>query len=231
MSSVLTRAHPTLVPVSVPPAASIPTLDAFREWMHTVDPQRGRFWFVRGKFEADMSPEKISVHNFVKAALYGALVTRAQEHDLGEIFPDGAFLVLESADSATEPDMMFCSWECLNEGRVQIRAWRKADEGDIEVHGTPDMVVEIVSDSSVRKDTIELRQSYFEAGIPEYWLIDARDDEISFQLLVRSAEGYVAQPADAKGYFLSPCFGRRFLLTRKAHKISGWSYRLLSRAE
>ena len=94
------------------------------------------------------------------------------------------------------------------------------------------MVVEIVSDSSVRKDNVELRRSYFEAGIPEYWLIDARDDdEIRFQLLVRGADEYVAQPADAKGYFLSPCFGRKFLLTRKAHKISGWSYRLLSRAE
>ena len=90
---------------------------------------------------------------------------------------------------------------------------------------------EIVSDSSVRKDKVELRQSYFAAGIPEYWLIDARGDELDFQLLVRGTEDYVAQSADAKGYFWSPCFGRRFLLTRKAHKISGWSYRLLTRAE
>ena len=61
MSTVLDRDPP------IPKPSDIGTLDAFREWMHTVDPQRGRFWFVRGKFEADMSPEKISVHNFVKA--------------------------------------------------------------------------------------------------------------------------------------------------------------------
>jgi Uma2 family endonuclease len=225
MSAVLDREPP------IPKASAMQTLDAFREWMHTAAPECGRFWFVRGKFEADMSPEKISVHNFVKAALYGTLVTHAQKHDVGEVFPDGAFLVNEAADLGTEPDMMFCSWDCLTEGRVQVRAWRRESDGDVEVHGTPDMVVEIVSDSSVRKDNVELRQSYFDAGIPEYWLIDARGDEIDFQLLVRGADDYVAQPADAKGYLLSPCFGRRFLLTRKAHKISGWSYRLLTRAE
>ncbi len=225
MSAVITRDPPLPKPIA------LRSLDVFREWMHTAAPERGRFWFVRGKFEADMSPEKISVHNFVKAALYGALVNLVQQRDLGEIFPDGAFLVNEAADFATEPDMMFCSWDCLSDERVQLRAWRKEADGDVEVHGTPDMVVEIVSDSSVRKDNVELRQSYFDAGIPEYWLIDARDDEISFQLLVRGADEYVAQPADAKGYFLSPRFGRKFLLTRKAHKISGWSYRLLSRGE
>ena len=226
MSAVITRDPPLPKPIA------LRSLDAFREWMHTAAPERGRFWFVRGKFEADMSPEKISVHNFVKAALYGTLVNLVQQRDLGEIFPDGAFLVNEAADLGTEPDMMFCSWDCLSEERVKIRAWRKETDGDVEVHGTPDMVVEIVSDSSVQKDNVELRQSYFDAGIPEYWLIDARDEgEIQFQLLVRGTDEYVAQPADAKGYLLSPCFGRRFLLTRKAHKISGWSYRLLSRAE
>lgn len=225
MSTVLDRDPP------IPKASAIPTLDAFREWMHTAAPERGRFWFVRGKFEADMSPEKISVHNFVKAALYTTLGHYVQRHDLGEVFPDGAFLVNEATGFGTEPDMMFCSWDCLTEGRVQVRAWRRESDGDVEVHGIPDKVVEIVSDSSVRKDNVELRQSYFAAGIPEYWLIDARGDEIDFQLLVRGADDYLAQPADAKGYFLSPCFGRRFLLTRKAHKISGWSYRLLTRAE
>ncbi len=225
MSAVLDRDPP------IPKASTIPTLDAFREWMHTAAPDRGRFWFVRGKFEADMSPEKISVHNFVKAALYVTVGSLAQKHDLGEVFPDGAFLVNEAADLGTEPDMMFCSWDCLTEGRVQVRAWRRESDGDVEVHGAPDMVVEIVSDSSVRKDNVELRQGYFDAGIPEYWLIDARGDEIDFQLLVRGVDDYVAQLADAKGYFLSPCFGRRFLLSRKAHTISGWSYRLLTRAE
>ena len=225
MSTVLDRDPP------IPKPSDIGTLDAFREWMHTVDPQRGRFWFVRGKFEADMSPEKISVHNFVKAALYSTVGVLIEKHDLGQLLPDGAFFVNEAADFATEPDMMFCSWESFQESRVRLQGWRRDDEGDVEVHGTPDMIVEIVSDSSVRKDNVELRQSYFDAGIPEYWLIDARGDDIDFQLLLREADDYAPQPADSKGYLLSPCFGRRFCLTRKAHKVCGWSYRLLSRAE
>jgi Uma2 family endonuclease len=54
----------------------------------------------------------------------------------------------------------------------------------IEILGSPDLVVEIVSDSSVRKDTTLLRDAYWKAGVREYWLFDARGAEIRFDILV-----------------------------------------------
>src|SRR5256885_8764701 len=48
------------------------------------------------------------------------------------------------------------------------------EEGYLELEGTPDMVLEVVSESSVQKDTKRLRQLYWQAGIREYWLVDAR---------------------------------------------------------
>jgi Uma2 family endonuclease len=37
----------------------------------------------------------------------------------------------------------------------------------MELEGTPDWVLEVVSQSSVAKDTKWLRESYHKAGIPE----------------------------------------------------------------
>ena len=91
------------------------------------------------------------------------------------------------------------------------------------------MVAEIVSNSSVRKDTVELRDAYFAAGIAEYWLIDGRDEEIEFELLVRGDTAFVAVTSDADGYRHSPTFGHAYRFTREADPIGGWQCRLLTR--
>ena len=46
--------------------------------------------------------------------------------------------------------------------------------GDRMVEGTPDIVIEILSTNRSR-DLVRKRQVYAEAGIPEYWLLDQRD--------------------------------------------------------
>jgi Uma2 family endonuclease len=221
MSIAKTREPPNTNP------STIRTLHAFREWIHVTAPESGRFWFIQGKFEDDMSPERISIHNFVKAELYATLGTYIRDQNMGRVLPDGALLINESADLGTEPDMMYCSWDSFREGRVRVQAWQQAKDGDVEIHGAPDLVVEIVSDSSVRKDTIELRQAYFDAGILEYWLIDARGDEIDFQLLVRQQEDYSGQLADVEGFVESQVLDRSFQLTRGVDPLGGWAYRLL----
>jgi Uma2 family endonuclease len=42
----------------------------------------------------------------------------------------------------------------------------------IDVEGPPDLIVEIVSDTSVAKDTRRLPEAYFRAGVAEFWLAD-----------------------------------------------------------
>ena len=63
-----------------------------------------------------------------------------------------------------------------------------------EIEGTPDWVLEVISESSVRKDTEQLRTAYHRAGISEYWLIDALGEEIIFQILNHRKNGYAATP-------------------------------------
>ena len=46
---------------------------------------------------------------------------------------------------------------------------------DRMVEGVPDIVVEILS-SDRRRDLVRKRQVYAEAGVPEYWIFDPRED-------------------------------------------------------
>ena len=79
----------------------------------------------------------------------------------------------------------------------------------------PDLVVEIVSDSSVAKDTKRLPISYWCAGIAEYWLVDARRERLLFRIHARGADGYEPVPVDGEGCQLSAVFHRRFRLERR----------------
>lgn len=209
---------------------SFGTLQEFREWIHSeARPERGRFTFVSKRFAIDMSPERISGHNDIKTRMTTVLDTLVESKGLGVVFGDGVLLVNDDAELGCEPDMTFCTMETLRSGKVRYRAWKGSDEGDVELHGTPDMVAEVISNSSVRKDTIELRDAYFAAGIAEYWLIDGRAEEIDFQLLVRGEHSYEAVAPDADGYCASPTFGQAFRFVRDVHPISGVRCRLLMR--
>jgi len=42
--------------------------------------------------------------------------------------------------------------------------------------------------------------AYYQAGVREYWLIDARGKELSFELLRRGDAAFETTPADADGY-------------------------------
>ena len=91
-------------------------------------------------------------------------------------------------------------------------------------------LLEIISDSSVDKDTRDMRQRYHRAGVSEYWLIDARGEEIDFQILVRRRTRYVAvSPKD--GWYHSPLFGRSFRLERRRNRVGRWQYKLHVKAD
>ena len=45
-------------------------------------------------------------------------------------------------------------------------------------HGAPDLVIEIMSESSKDKDRSLKRYKYFESGVKEYWLVDPTEETI-----------------------------------------------------
>ena len=70
--------------------------------------------------------------------------------------------------------------------RCQDRYWLGAD-----------LVAEVVSPDDPDRDLVEKRADYAEAGIPEYWIVDPRDETIT--VLALEGEAYVDQGAYGRG--------------------------------
>jgi Uma2 family endonuclease len=111
-----------------------------------------------------------------------------------------------------------------------VRYVRNKKQRAMEIEGSPDWVLEIVSDSSVAKDMRDLRQAYHRAGIREYWLIDARGDELIFQILCWRKTGYFAA-SRKEGWQRSRVFARSFQFTRVRDRGGDWQYTLALKAE
>jgi Uma2 family endonuclease len=72
------------------------------------------------------------------------------------------------------------------------------------------MVLEVLSESSEEKDEVILKRAYWEADIPKYWLIDARE-KLRFDIFRHTPRGYVATRKQ-DGWVKSNVFGKSFRL-------------------
>jgi Uma2 family endonuclease len=210
--------------VLTPPSAH--TLAGFRAWAKSEDfPERGRISFIDKVIFIDMSPEELETHGKVKAEITFSIVGLNKKRKRGIFCPDGTLVTNVTANLATEPDGSFITYESLDGGRVRLVPRQDEDREYIEVEGSPDWILEIVSKSSVRKDTQDLRERYHRAHIPEYWLVNAREKDIDFQVLLWGDADYVPAPR-RRGWQRSAVFGRWFCLTRKRNRRGFWDYTL-----
>jgi Uma2 family endonuclease len=156
-----------------------------------------------------MSKEQIFTHVLLKTEIAYALTGLVKAGKLGMYLVDGALLINEEADFAGKPDGMFIANEAIQTNR--IRLVEGLEEGYLEVEGAPEMVLEVISSSSEHKDKVVLRQAYWQAGIREYWLVDARRQPLSFDILRHTSRGYTAT-RKSQGWVRSAVFGRGFRL-------------------
>ncbi|MGH7224847.1 MAG: Uma2 family endonuclease, partial [Gemmataceae bacterium] len=152
-------------------------LESFRRWMDSEEfPAEGRIEYIKGEVWVDMSKEQLFTHVDVKTEIAGVLRSLVKTARMGRLLGDGVFLSNVDANFAVVPDAVFVS-PAARQDRVRLLEGKKS--GYVEMEGSPDMVLEVVSDSSVRKDTEQLRHDYWEAGIREYWLVDARKEPLA----------------------------------------------------
>lgn len=196
---------------------AVDSLAAFRRWAASDEfPDRGRIDFLAGRIEVDMTPEELDAHGSVKIAVIFALEGLVRGARSGRLYSDKVRVSSPKTDLSVEPDIVFISKRSLASGRVRRVPKARARPGRyVEIEGPPDLVMEIVSDSSVAKDTQELPPAYWQAGIDEYWLADARDEVPDFRIHHRGPAGWEPAPADAEGFQHSAVFGRWFRLTRQ----------------
>ena len=126
------------------------------------------------------------------------------------------------AGLSTEPDGMYISYEALKSGRAVL----EDAEESLEVVGVPDMVLEVVSRTSRKKDTVVLRDLYHRAGIREYWVADSRATNFSFDILQHEQATYEPAPVGQDGWVTWRVFGRTFRLVRETDPLGMPDFRL-----
>ncbi len=201
------------------------TLARFRKWTASPDfPENGKIAYLGKEIFINMSPERIDSHSSPKVEIYTVLGSFVRKKKKGRIFFDRTRIVHKLAQISNEPDAFFASWDTLKNGELKRIPSPHGDD-TVEFEGTPDWALEIVSPSSVIKNKVKLRERYHQAGIREYWLIDARGGEIEFQILVHGDDDYV--PAKRVGEWqVSPVFGKKFRLRRIEDELGDVDFRL-----
>jgi Uma2 family endonuclease len=219
------------LPVLIDEEALIPDWvvdhESFRRWATSDDlPRRGWFSFIDGTIWVERTMEDFFSHNQVKSkynTTLGAVVDTAQS---GYYVPDRSLWTNVEFGVSTETDAMFFTYEALKSGR--IRLIERVKRGYKEIEGTPDAVLEIVSDSSVKKDTVVLKEKCEKAGVREYWLVDARGDEAVFQLW-RSVSGRYQPAPNDQGWLTSEVFAKAFKLIQGKDPLGHPQFQLLVR--
>jgi Uma2 family endonuclease len=109
-------------------------------------------------------------HQRLSGNLYFTIRQHVAEKKLGEVFysPIDVFL---NDYNAPQPDLVFVS-----EAKKNIIT----HDG---ILGVPDLVVEIISPSSIRRDRFNKRNIYERFAIPEYWIADPQNQEIEVYTL------------------------------------------------
>lgn len=135
-----------------------------------------RFEIING--QAHMSPAPELFHQRWAGKLYLAIQQHVATRHLGEVFFAPIDVVLDEKN-VVQPDLVFVS---------------KAKSHLLErrgIMGTPDLVVEIISAGSLRRDRYEKRDLYARFGVSEFWLADVANRSVevltlragSYQLL------------------------------------------------
>lgn len=204
------------------------SLADFRRWAHSEGfPERGRIDYISGRIEVDMSPEDLFCHGTLKTEIIGVLYQRVKQGALGHLFTDSTRVCCPQAGLSAEPDVVFVSHEALHSGRVRLVPGSAQEPGRyVELEGPPELIVEIVSDSSVGKDTRRLPEAYSNAGVREFWLADARDEPVVFRIHHPGDAGYQAVQPDADGFQRSVVFNCSFRLDSRRTPQGYWAFDL-----
>jgi Uma2 family endonuclease len=93
-----------------------------------------------------------------------------RQRKLGRIFIAPIDVVLDS-ENTVQPDIVFIA--AANAGIIQRRA----------IFGTPDLLIELVSPSSVRRDRYDKKDLYARFGVKEYWIGDPANKSLEILTL------------------------------------------------
>jgi Uma2 family endonuclease len=136
-----------------------------------------------------MAPAPDTWHQDWSRELFRILDRHVRTHRLGKVYYAPIDVVLNE-ENTVQPDLVFIA--NANLGIVQRRA----------IFGTPDLLVELVSPSSVRRDRYDKKELYARFGVKEYWIGDPANKSLEI-LTLKEGRYELHCAAEVKGKLTS----------------------------
>ncbi len=120
-------------------------------------------------------------HQRISGNLYLAIATWLEAHPIGRVYYAPLDVVMSDFD-VVEPDLLYVS-----NARAHVLT-------PSNVKGAPDLVIEIGSPSTRRRDETTKRRLYERAGVAEYWVVDPELDVV--RVYRKETGGAFARPLE-----------------------------------
>jgi Uma2 family endonuclease len=156
---------------TAPPHATRSELGPYRESDYLELPDEPRCELLYGRLP--VTPAATVRHQFVVMAL-GRFLHELAQRQGGYALASPVDVVL-AQHSVVQPDVIYVSRE-----RGEILRQR--------VEGAPDLVIEVLSPATARRDLGEKVRLYSESGVVEYWVVDPEGETFAF--LVNTPAGF-----------------------------------------
>ena len=134
----------------------------YEDYMRT--PDDVRYELLDG--ELILSPSPRTAHQRTSMKILIPLITFVKENELGEVFHAPYDVALDDFN-VVQPDILFVSNE-----RAHIVT-------ELNIQGAPDLVIEILSPSTARRDRTQKRSLYERHDVKEYWQGDTDAKEVT----------------------------------------------------
>jgi Uma2 family endonuclease len=131
-------------------------------------------------------PSPITKHQAISRRLEFALVKYLEQNRIGTVF-DAPYDVVLSELDVVQPDILYIA----NEHSAIIT--------EKNVQGAPDLVIEIISESTRHTDEITKRKLYERSGVSEYWVVDPVVDTVKIYRLIDRGYQRVAEVSNEAG--------------------------------
>ena len=141
-----------------------------------------------------VTPVPVTKHQRISGNLFLSLGTYIQKRTCGQLFAAPTDVVLSNLD-VVQPDLVF-----LSPARASFVTEKT-------IQGSPDLVVEILSESSRKADEILKRKLYERHQIPEYWIIDPELETVKIYRLIEQSYSRIAELSiESRETLTSPLF-------------------------
>ena len=166
----------------------------YKEFRQMEFDENDRFFYELLKGELVKKSAPSALHQRISRRLSFKIESWIQEKDLGELFYSPIDVFLDDYN-APQPDLIF-----IKKQRLEIV---HLDNGIV---GVPDLIVEIISPSSIKRDRFDKMNIYQKFKASEYWIVDPANSSIEIYTL-QNDELEITDFAAEKGIVQSPALG------------------------